>query len=36
MPRFREVETYIRERIAVRSGGAKGPAPSGFGVDKAA
>jgi len=31
MPRFRETETYIRERIAARSSGGKGPAPSGFG-----
>jgi hypothetical protein len=36
MPRYREVETYIRERIVARSGGGKGPAPTGFAVDKAA
>jgi hypothetical protein len=36
MPRYREVESYIRERIVARSGGGKGPAPSGFAVDKAA
>ena len=36
MPRFREVEAYIGERIAARSNGGKGPAPSGFRVDKAA
>ena len=36
MPRYREVESYINERIAARSGGGKGPAPSGFAVDKAA
>jgi hypothetical protein len=36
MPRYREVESYINERIVARSGGGKGPAPSGFAVDKAA
>ena len=36
MPRFREVEAYIGERIAARSNGGKGQAHSGFRVDKAA